>query len=310
MPTADHSPVRTGESAAEVQIAPPPGHGALPSYDRGWLLGDVPREFLSYVSDDAAVNWSDDLEELHEESSRTHFIDRWTRKAVIDRLGHPVPNPVIADIGCSSGYMLEDLSVAYPAATLIGVDLVAAGLRIAHQLVPEARLLHADACDLPIADQSVDLAVTVNLLEHVTDDGLALREIVRILRPGGRMVAVVPAGPRTYDYYDRFLGHERRYAKRELWDKCSGAGLRPVDAIHIAAGLYPAFWMVKQRNRLRYDHLRGQQLAERVAADIDGTKDSPLGAFVWRIEERVVRLGLKPQVGIRSLVVAERPRQT
>jgi hypothetical protein len=86
--------------------------------------------------------------------------------------------------------------------------------------------------------------------------------------------------------------------------------LRPVDAIHIAAGLYPVFWMVKQRNRLRYDHLRGQELAQRVAADIENTKDSPLGAFVWRIEERVVRLGLKPQVGIRSLVVAERPRQT
>ena len=38
----------------------------------------------------------------------------------------------------------------------------------------------------------------------------------RILRPGARAVIVVPAGPGTYDYYDRFLGHERRYARGEL----------------------------------------------------------------------------------------------
>ncbi len=225
----------------------------------------------------------------------------------MDRLGDPGAEAVIADIGCSTGYMLEDLSAAYPSARLLGVDLVAAGLHKAHELVPDARLLHADACALPIADQSIDVAVTVNLLEHIPDDGLALREMARILRPGGRMVAVVPAGPRTYDYYDRFLGHERRYAKRELWDKCSGAGLRPVDAIHIAALMYPAFWAVKQRNRVLHGRLRGQALADRVAGDIANTKDSRLGALAWRLEEAICGLGFKPQFGIRSLVVAVRP---
>ncbi|HEX3804251.1 MAG TPA: class I SAM-dependent methyltransferase [Solirubrobacteraceae bacterium] len=303
----DKSAPSVGAPPAEAKIAPPAGLGAVPAYDRGWLQRDSRAPFLSYVSDDPAVNWSDDLEELHEESSRTHFIDRWTRKAVIDRLGNPAPNSVIADIGCSTGYMLEDLNVAYPAATLIGVDLVAAGLHKAHELVPDARLLHADACSLPIADQSVDVAVTVNLLEHVPDDGLALREIARILRPGGRMVAVVPAGPRTYDYYDRFLGHERRYAKRELWDKCSGAGLSPVDALHIAALPYPAFWAVKQRNRLLHGRLRDQALADRVAADIAHTKDSRVGTLAWHLEEKIAGLGIKPQFGIRSLVAAARP---
>src|SRR6202020_2860717 len=106
-------------------------------------------------------------------------------------------------------YLLEDLQRSPPAATLIGVDLVPEGLLKAHVLVPRARLLHADVCRLPLAAASVDAIVSANLLEHVPDDVLALHEAARIVRPGGTLALVVPAGPGTYDYYDRFLGHER-----------------------------------------------------------------------------------------------------
>ena len=87
-----------------------------------------------------------------------------------------------------------------------------------------------------------------------------------MLRPGGRAVIVVPAGPGTYDYYDRFLGHERRYGRGELAGKARAAGLEVLEDAHLGALLYPAFWAVKKRNRRRYDHLRGAALEERVAA--------------------------------------------
>jgi SAM-dependent methyltransferase len=288
-------------------IMPPSADAALPPFDEGWLTDGNRREpFLSYA-DDPSVNWSDDLEAMHEESSRTHFIDRWTRRAVLDRIVVPRSEATIADIGCSTGYMLEDLAGAYPDATLIGVDLIAAGLRKAHDNVPGARLLHADACALPIASASVDAVVSVNLLEHVPDDHAALAEIARILRPAGRAVIVVPAGPRTYDYYDRFLGHERRYGRQELASKCARAGLEPVDELGIAALPYPAFWLVKQHNRLRFDQLREEALAARVAADIERTSDSRLGVLAWRLERRLDRAGVRLPFGIRWLVAATKP---
>jgi len=172
--------------------------------------------------------------------------------------------------------------------------------------VPAARLLQADACALPIATASVDAVVTLNLLEHIPDDRSALSEIARILRPGGRMVAVVPSGPGTYDYYDRFLGHERRYARHELAAKAAAAGLVSSDDAYIASLLYPAFWLVKQHNRLRFDDLRGDALAGRVAADISRTRDSRAGFVLWRLERSLARLGLRLPFGIRSLVVARR----
>jgi SAM-dependent methyltransferase len=285
----------------------PGAAGAVPEYDDGWVLGDGRREpFLSYVDADPSVNWSDELEALHEEASRTHFLDRWTRGAIVARVGELSREATIADIGCSTGFLLEDLQAAHPAATLVGVDLIAAGLRKAHRSVPAARLLHADACALPLGDQSVDAVVSANLLEHVPDDRRALREMARVLRPGRLAVIVVPAGPGTYDYYDRFLAHERRYARGELAGKCREAGLEPVEDRYIASLLYPAFWLVKQRNRRRFDQLRGTALEARVARDIARTRDSRAGHLAWHLEERLVGAGMRLPFGIRSLVVAGR----
>ena len=203
----------------------------------------------------------------------------------------PSADGSIADLGCSTGYLLEDLRAAYPRARLIGVDLVAPGLRKAHGLLPQAWLLRADVCALPFGDRSIDAVVSANLLEHVPDDCGALREVRRVLRPGGRAVIVVPAAPGTYDYYDRFLGHERRYGRGELADKARAAGLEVLEDAHLGALLYPAFWAVKKRNRRRYDHLRGAALEERVAQDIATTQNSPLGAWVMPYWGRTLYAG-------------------
>ncbi|MFZ1994351.1 MAG: methyltransferase domain-containing protein [Solirubrobacteraceae bacterium] len=289
----------------------PPGRSSVPAYEDGWRSGEGSAEpFLSYVDADPSVNWSNELEQLHEESSRTHFLDRWTRTAILDGIGGVAHAATIADVGCSTGHLLHDLRERYPRARLVGVDLIGSGLEKAHGLVPSAALLRADACDLPLADAAVDAVVSANLLEHVPDDRRALREFARILRPGAKAAIVVPAGPGTYDYYDRFLGHERRYARRELSSKCREAGLEVVHDGYVASLLYPAFWLVKQRNRRRHGDLQGDALERQVAHDIARTHDSRAGALTWDVERALSRLGIRLPFGIRSLVVAARPGAT
>lgn len=294
---------------SHITFTPPPGHDALPDFENGWRRPDGAAEpFLSYVAEDYAVNWSDALEELHEESSRSHFIDILTRRTMLAQLGTLPADATIADLGCSTGYLLEDLREAHGAATLLGVDLVGAGLRKAHANVPEARLIQADLCELPLADASVDGIVSANVLEHVPDDAAALAEVRRILRAGACAVLVVPAGPGIYDYYDRFLGHERRYARGELARKAEHAGLEVLDDFYLASLIYPAFWLVKQRNRRLHDHLQGAALEARVASDIESTQDSRVGRLVCDLERRLSERRVRLPFGIRSLVVARRPR--
>jgi SAM-dependent methyltransferase len=289
----------------EIVLDPPPGRQSVPAFDDGWVTGgDTRAAYLDYAAE-PATNWSEELEELHEEASRTHFMDMWTRESILGRLPPLADGATIADLGCSSGYLLDDLRARFPTVVLIGVDLVASGLEKAHMLVPSARLFRADVRALPLAEASVDAVVSANLLEHVRDDGAALAEIERILRPRGLAVIVVPAAPSAYDYYDRFLGHERRYGRGELGRKARAAGLDVLEESFIASLLYPAFWLVKQRNRRRYHDLRGEALEQRVAADIAGTSDSRVGRALWQLE---ARLPFRLPFGIRALVVLQRTR--
>lgn len=253
------------------------------------------------------VNWSDALEELHEEVSRDHFIDVWTRTSLLDgmRAFSPAQPDVVLDAGCSSGYLLEDLRRELPAASLVGVDLIAAGLRRAHLLVPDAKLLLADVCDLPIEDASVDVALSANLLEHVPDDVGALAEFHRVLRPGGLAAIIVPAGPGTYDYYDAFLGHERRYARGELAGKA--AGFEVLLDTHIGVLIYPAFWAVKKRNRRKYKAPTPAERQALVEHDLERTTSSRLGALTTRIERSLLARRVRFPFGIRSLTFLRKP---
>jgi 2-polyprenyl-3-methyl-5-hydroxy-6-metoxy-1,4-benzoquinol methylase len=289
----------------------PPGTDGLPAFDGGWRTGDNGlQSHLSYV-DFTGASWSDDLEEIHEESSRDHFMDVLTRDSLLAAVAESVPDTgVVADLGCSTGYLLEDLARAHPRAQLVGVDVVAAGLRKAYLETPQAALLLADVCDLPIGDESVSAVVSANMLEHVADDQQALTEIRRILVPGGLAALVVPFGHNLYDYYDRFLGHERRYRAAELATKAMGAGLEVVRVEHLGQLLYPPFWLVKKRNRMLRERLRGDALRAQVEQDIAGTTNSRLGAMACDVEKRLTRRGIRFPFGIRELVVLRKPAKS
>lgn len=254
---------------------------------------------------DGQAPWSEDLELLHRESSRTHFLDVWTRTAVTDRLGQIDPGETVLEVGCSTGYMLEHNHRLHPGARLVGFDIVFSGLREARAELPFASLAQADARHLPCRSQSVDVVVSINLLEHVPDDSGALREFFRVLKPGGCAVLVVPAGRALYDYYDRYLGHQRRYSRGELADKAQKAGFTVRDDLHLGSLIYPAFWLVKKRNRLLHDELSDGALQERVSHDIATTKDSALGRATTRLERWLLRFVRLP-FGVRELVVVRR----
>jgi ubiquinone/menaquinone biosynthesis C-methylase UbiE len=288
-------------------LRPPPGHGSVPSFDSGWLGDQGSQEpFLAYRSA-IDVNWSPELEALHEESSRDHFLDVSTRRALVDGIREAVgANSTIADLGCSTGYLLRDLQVAYPDAFLVGVDLVEQGLRRAYDQVPDAALLLADMSELPFGDASLSAIVSANALEHIPDDDAVLAEILRVLAPGGRAAVVVPAGPGLYDYYDAFLSHERRYRRRELATKARRTGFEVVREAFLGSLIYPAFWLVKKTNRVRYRNVSRAQIETLVRRDIDRTEGSRIGTLAAGLEERLLRRSITLPFGIRRLTVLKK----
>lgn len=75
---------------------------------------------------------------------------------------------------------------------------------------PQVPSVISDLAELP-ASESFDCVYSANVLEHVADDIALIKRTARVLRPGGRFVAVVPAGDWLYSPFDAAVGHHRRY---------------------------------------------------------------------------------------------------
>jgi SAM-dependent methyltransferase len=99
--------------------------------------------------------------------------------------------------------------------------------------------LEGRAEELPVEDRSVDIAIASDVIEHVADDGRAVAELARVLKPGGTALITVPAYPRLMSAHDRALGHHRRYTREALIGVVSGAGLKVSRVTYFNTVLFP-----------------------------------------------------------------------
>jgi SAM-dependent methyltransferase len=95
------------------------------------------------------------------------------------------PGRRVLDVGCGSGEFLELL--ARTGAEVAGIDPAPAMLDLARRSVPEADLRHGDFSELPWPAASFDVVTAINSLQFADDKASALREVARVLRPGGRI---------------------------------------------------------------------------------------------------------------------------
>ena len=112
----------------------------------------------------------------------------WRRRAV--RELHLDPGARVVDLGCGTGDLCRGLGRAGLRA--VGVDMAAEMLARAHTSAP---LVRADALQLPIADASVDGAISGFALRNVVDIGACFGEAARVIRPGGRAVFLEVSEP-------------------------------------------------------------------------------------------------------------------
>lgn len=95
----------------------------------------------------------------------------------------------LPDVGCGTGELLRHLSVTHPANLLSGIDSVTEMLSVARRkLAPKIDLREGWAENLPFDSHQFDVAVSCNMFHYVLHPADSLREMKRVLRPGGRLV--------------------------------------------------------------------------------------------------------------------------
>jgi ubiquinone/menaquinone biosynthesis C-methylase UbiE len=181
--------------------------------------------------------------------------------AKYDELGLKTGDKVL-DLGC--GFGRHAFEAARRGASVValdagrdeveGVAATFAAMVEVGELAPgslHANVVQGDALHLPFPDGTFDRVICSEVLEHLPDDVAAMRELARVLRPGGTMAITVPRfGPELInwalsdEYHNVPGGHIRIYRRTVLNERLASTGL-VVTGHHYAHGLHSPYWWLK-----------------------------------------------------------------
>lgn len=171
------------------------------------------------------------------------------RRRVLHRLlaGLDLPQDAsILDGGCGSGRNLIELA-RY--GEVSGVEISEASAEVARGR--EVGEVHTcSLVDLPFAEDSFDLVTCLDVIEHLDDDVAALTELRRVVKPGGRLVVMVPAYNWLWSRHDSLNHHRRRYSAKTLRRAARAAGWRDRQLSHMNSLLLPVAIMLRAAERV------------------------------------------------------------
>ncbi len=171
------------------------------------------------------------------------------------------PGAKILDIGCGAGRHICE-AFRLEGVTAVGADVnfddmvETRGKLNFHEKVGEHgggvwALSAADVNNLPFKNNSFDLVICSEVLEHIPDHETAVFEIMRVLKPGSNFVVSVPryipekiCWALSDEYHKANRGHIRIYKKNELVNLLESSGAR-LWASHFAHSLHTPYWWIK-----------------------------------------------------------------
>ena len=171
------------------------------------------------------------------------------------------PGYKVLDAGCGGG---RHLSEAFRArgVSVVGIDLKLDDALKAHNTTKimrheredgggSALVMVSDVTRLPFADESFDIVICSEVLEHIPDHTRAMKEIIRVLKPGRSLVVSVPrylperiCWALSTDYHNEEGGHVRIYRRKELIGLLEDAGASCIDT-GWAHALHSPYWWIK-----------------------------------------------------------------
>lgn len=145
------------------------------------------------------------------------------RRSRVLRSLAPLPRGTLLDVGCGAGALIRDLQ---------GLGFSCTGLEMGEAARAVARNICADQPQIQILEtpgsdwaKRFDYVVSFEVLEHIEDHERALATWCGWLKPGGRILLSVPAGPERWNASDVWAGHYRRYTRDMLLALANQAGL-------------------------------------------------------------------------------------
>ena len=191
-----------------------------------------------------------DLLELTAAAEATHFWFHGFRAyvaPVIRQIAGGRRDLRMLDCGCGTGYNLRTLLT--PHGRAFGFDLHVEAMR--RSRASGRPLVRANIQQIPFASGTFDVATSFDVVQSVPDDRRALRELARVLKPGGHVVLNVTALDFMRGDHSDVWGELRRYTPARAASLLDEAGLEPVRIAFVFASLLPLMLAVRMAQRVQ-----------------------------------------------------------
>jgi SAM-dependent methyltransferase len=164
----------------------------------------------------------------------------------IARLGLPADARIL-DAGCGSGRNMVELARL---GAVTGVELSDTSVELARER-GVGEVLQGSVMDMPFDDASFDLAVSLDVIEHLEDDVGALRELRRVTKPGGALLVTVPAYQWLWSGHDEVNHHHRRYNRRTLLAAAESGSWQLERSVYFHSLLLPVAILLRGLERFK-----------------------------------------------------------
>ena len=167
------------------------------------------------------------------------------RRHLLERLKETLKlrNAIILDAGCGTGFAGRTLAEC---GAVIGLD----ASRFAFDESASAEINCLALIDkAPFSDNTFDLVVAMDLIEHLDDDQTALNEMYRVCKDGGHLFITAPAYKRMWSAHDESLEHKRRYSLKEIICKIRKSGFEIEKSSHFVSTVFPAAFIYRMIRR-------------------------------------------------------------
>jgi SAM-dependent methyltransferase len=171
------------------------------------------------------------------------------RRNVLERVIADLHLPArarILDAGCGSGRNMVELARH---GTVTGVELSDTSVCLARER-GAGEVVEGSVLEMPFEADSFDLAASLDVIEHLDDDLAALRELRRVMAPGGSLLVTVPAYQWLWSGHDEINHHHRRYTRRTLQRAAEQAGWEQARTTYFNSLLLPAAIVLRVLDRV------------------------------------------------------------
>jgi SAM-dependent methyltransferase len=251
----------------------------------------------SNINKESTYHYDDEIFEITRRYGETNFWYISRRELIIWAVGKYFSSAKNAiDIGCGTGFNLLGIKQSYPALGLHGCDASQHSLQIARSSDAEIEFFESSIYELN-SKEKFDLVMALDVLEHLDEDVLALKNIYNLLADNGGAIITVPQHPFLWSPADEYAHHVRRYTAKELISKATEAGFKVDRKTSFVTSLFPL--MVASR---LFDRI--------MKRPYDFEKELAVGRFnnflfrnILSLERSLIRLGLSFPFGGSLMLV-------